>query len=139
MSIVVEGVGELIVVDIFPLQLPEEEQGVCTVAFHLPADADFDLHADEGEDVYPQIVTVKADSEDACVGIDVDVSEPNAYPQTVYARWGPDEQVVRGPASSPVHMVLDGLAKRAWAGVAIDRPGGPEYAARADPTLGAEA
>ena len=125
MSIVVEGLGELIVLDVFPLNLADEERGVCTVHIHLPADADWDLRADEGETAWPEIVKVSADSEDECLGIEVAVAPPHDWPLTVYARWGEDEEVVRGPASTPVQITLDGLPKRSWAGF-FDGYGGPE-------------
>jgi hypothetical protein len=126
MSIVVEGLGELLAVDLYSLAPSAEARGRAFVRIGVPAGSVTLMHTSPKYEDWVTVL-VAAEREDAYVTVGVDVDAPSPQPITLDARWGEDRETIRGPSDGQLTLVLDGLPRRLLKGM-LERHGGPEYA-----------
>ena len=114
MSIAIEGLAELIAVDIYPLARSPKDRGRAMLRVTIPEGTVYHVVPDETRHdwVHTQVHT----HADGTVDITLEVIAPESYPLTMVARWGPDQCVVRGPCEERFHVLLDGVSRSRWEG-----------------------
>jgi hypothetical protein len=123
MAIVIEGVKDLIVADIYPLARSPKDRGRAMLRITIPEGTVYHVVPDETRHgwVHTQVHT----HAEGTVDITLEVIAPESYPLTMVCRWGADQCVVRGPCEERFHVLLDGVSRSRWEGYDIEHPGDP--------------
>jgi hypothetical protein len=124
MPIVIEGLKDLIVADIYPLARSPKDRGKGRLRIAIPEGTIYRVQDDPTR--HDWVLTQVSTHEGGTVAITLDVTAPEPYPLTLVCRWGADQAVVRGPSSEQMQVTLDGLPRQRWEGWALASPGGPE-------------
>jgi hypothetical protein len=123
-SIAIEGMKDLVSVDLYPLARTPADRGRASLKITIPEGTVYHLVEDRAR--HDWVWTDVGTREDGCVAVDLEVVAKESYPLTMVVTWGQDQEVVRGPCEERFHLVLDGLPKRVWKGFSLEEPGGPE-------------